>query len=475
MSETGYEVPSTDELTQRALDGVSAEFPTLRVTEGSEADAEARARARLAADQHQRLAQLERNVTPATADERGLYQWSEAMGLPRKGASKVRGTQALEVRGTPAATLAVGQTLQHVPSGLEYQNTTGATIGAGGIARVDVESIDVGSQTRLLAGEPLRFTAPPAGIDQSAVLVKSLVDGGTDEESIGAWRERLTLVWVDKQVSGSYNGYLIGILGWPDVVRGFIYRRKPTAGSLGFVAFKEGSGTAKLQTLTERQDLAADLQDDMINDTVIALEPIPRIVHVDVVAVLLPAFSRSFLAQYVVDSWDASTATLTLTTPWADDVGVGDYLTIESADPDATGASGKPVIVAAITGALTAVLVSADGSQPVLDFAPANGDNVYPSSAQLFEAWTAIRFGAGDCASAVALEQLGPANPGRKYGDWQSDMRAGDIEQLARSVSAVDDATATLSTGNEIELAVEFPFPDDDQVEVLLPGQVVVR
>jgi hypothetical protein len=73
------------------------------------------------------------------------------------------------------------------------------------------------------------------------------------------------------------------------------------------------------------------------------------------------------------------------------------------------------------------------------------------------------------------LEQLGPANPEFEFGEWLSDMRAADIAQLARTPTGIDDATATLSTANEIELAVEFDFPDDDQVEVLLVGQLVVR
>lgn len=478
MSDTGYLPPSTDELTDRATNGFVAEFPTLRVTPGSTADAEARARARLAVDQHQALAQLGRNVTPATANEAGLEQWATALDEPRKGASKVRGTLALEVNGTPGASLGIGFVLDH-GSGLQYQNTTGATIGPAlpgsllGVALVDVESIDTGEQTRLLAGEPLTFVSPPVDISQSARLTKSLTDGGADEEAIGAWRDRLTLILRDKRVEGTVTGYTLAASAQPDVDRVFLYRRKPTAGSISVMAFKEGSGTAKLQSPSERETLAEEM-DRIINDTVIPLEPIARVVHVDVVVTLFPTENRAFSANLTVATWDPGSATLTVNEVLDTDVGVGDLLTIESALPDTTGATGKPVAVAAITGVSSMVLVSVDGEQPVLDFTPAAADVVYPSSPAMFEAWNAIRFGSTSCATLPGLEQLGPANPEFKYGSWLSDMRTAGISQLARTPSGIDDAVATLSTANDIELSVEFPFPDDDQVEVLLAGQVVV-
>ena len=473
-----YRIPSTDELQQRMLDALAAEFPALRVTPGSEAYAEALARARLASDQHQRLAQLERNLTPANADERGLAAWAIALDVPRKGATKVRATQALEVVGVPGAAVPLGQVLVHVPSGLQYQTTTAAIIGgasSSGTALVDVESIDVGAQTRLLAGEPLRFVSPPVDIDQSARLTKSLVDGGAEEESLGTWRERQTLIWRDKRVAGSVSGYTAAALAQPEVERVYLYRRKPTAGSISVLAFKAGVGSAKLQSPTERQALEDALQGELITDTIVALEPVPRVVHVDVEVTLFPGQARAFAGTYTVAGWNPSTATLTVNEVLAADVGVGDLLTIQSADPDTTGASGKPVTVAAIVGASALVLVSVDGEQPVLDFVPAAADIVYPSSPAMLEAWTAIRFGATNCSSLPGLEQLGPANTAFAYGSWLSDMRVASIAQLARTPAGIDDATVTLSTANAIELAVEFPFPDDALVEVLLPGQVVVR
>lgn len=480
-----YRIRTTGETQRQALDGISAEFPGLRTTEGSEAYAETLARARLATDGNQRLGQLERNVTPEFADERGANQWATALGVPRKGASTVRGTQALEISGTNSSSVSVGLQLTYVDGGLSYETTTGGTIVTAeprGTVVVDIQSISTGSETRLFAGTPLRVDSPPAGVDDTATVLKDLVAGGRDEEALGAWRDRETRVWRDKRVAGSESGYTTEALALPDGERVFLYRRKPTGGSISVMAYKEGEGGAKLQTVSERQALEDELQDEIVNDTIIALVPVPKLVHVDTVVVLLPGNVPAFVGTYTVASWDAGSSTLTVNEALGEDVGVGDLLTIESADPESTSATGKPVTVAAVTGASTLVLVSIDGRQPVLDFVPAVSDVVYPSSPAMHDAWSAIRFGASECTTLPGLEQLGPANPEFTYGSWLSDVRAAEIMQLAKSSAGIDDATITLSTGSpltptgaDIIEAVEFAFPDDNQVEALLPGQVVVR
>ncbi len=458
---------------QEILDAMRMAVPALRVHVGALAYAEASALALLFEEQAATLARIEANVTPVHADEAGLTAWAAALEVPRKGATSARKTAALLCTGTSGSAIAEGSTLEH-SSGLRFSISEAATVASDGTVRASLESIDTGSGARLAANEALTFETPPTGVNQTARLVLDLDEGGTDQEELGAWRDRVTNVWRSKRQGGSRADYetWAGEVDWVD--RAYVYPKRPTRGHLGVAGLKAGSGTVRLPTSAERTALDDALDelrpatDDLHVATVTA-----RRVHIAMRLSMAPGFGLDWTGSesLTVQTYDSTTRTLTLQeSALPSDLSVGDYVALSEASPGDTSGFGRPAQVSA-TGSVASgtyagqaylVLAPLVGSDPV-QYTPSAGDLVYASSVTHYEAWLAVR---------AFFDALGPANPGQVYGEWTADVTMDRLRIVALSVASVLSVVLDSPTSDANAVASEWPSTD---LELLVPGQVIVR
>ena len=464
-----FDKPTYDELLELYLLGLKANLPGVRSGVGSLARLEGVVFSESLRWLFDYFSVIEQNVTPLNANDDGVTFWGGATQLDRKGATGARKANALQVRGTVAASLPIGQALLS-RGGLQYQNTSSTVIPASGVSNVDVEAISTGASTRLDAGEPLTFTSPPVGIDQSATLILSLDEGGTDQETIGAWRERILVIWAEKRQGGNLADYEQWALALSFVDNAYVYANKPSPGFVSIGALKDGTGSARELTPAQKTDLEIALQAlRPVSDTVVVLDTPATPVHGTVLIVPLPGSTFDFvdpIGGLTVASYDSATRIVTTNETLPSDMSPGHTLTIESQDPDVSGANGQPVQVAAITGGTTFVINPIGIGEP-LNFTPVASDPIWAGNKATIESWDAV---------SEYVNGFGPANPGSIYGDWDSDIRESAISAIVDQVDGVASAVATAvgAVSNRVD-AIEFPFPDDDTVELLVAGQWIFK
>lgn len=483
-----FDIPSVEELRGRGLRALNAELPEQRTGPGTLARVEMSAFARLIADNHQHIGALDRDANPLTAGEDGLAQWSVVVDVPRRGATGARKAAALELRGEPGAVIPMGAELVH-QGGLRFRTTAAATVSEG-IAVTDIVAVDTGPSTRLSAGAALRLVAPPSGIDQSARLVRDLDEGGFDREPLGRWRQRVVKRWSQGAQGGNRSDYEQWVLAAdtpfldivPNADEAYVYRHKPTLGSVGLVALRLGIGSSRVLTPLERVGIRLYIAERQpITDMVSMMVAHTRHVHIELALSTLPSFASPWDdrdATYAVSSYDSVSRLLTVAPTLPPTLSVGHRVVIASANPDASGADGYPAVISALVDSATVVLAPHGNRSAPLSWTPTEGDRIYAQSEVMERVRNAVldgyTLGCGAEAEGVrGLHQLGPANPKHKYGDWISDVTRDRLAAAALSVAGV--TSADVVTPAIDVLAREYEFPDDLSVELLIPGQVIVR
>jgi hypothetical protein len=122
---------------------------------------------------HDHIDHVGRDVMPDTAGDDGpIDRWGNIKGVLRKGATPARKAAAARVTGASGTAIPAGTQLAHQASGLLFQisNTTAIPGVAPFQVDADIVAVDLGTQTRLLAGEALVFVATPVGLDTNVVL-----------------------------------------------------------------------------------------------------------------------------------------------------------------------------------------------------------------------------------------------------------------------------------------------------------------
>lgn len=476
-----YTPLSVDEIRDIMLRAINAELPDQRTGIGSQTRTEIDGIARAIADNHLYLDAISRNVTPVDADEFGLELWAVALDVPRKAGEPSRRAQALRVRGDVGATVPLAATLQHF-NNVQYEITLAAVVPPIGYVDVDIQALSPGAITRLSTGEQLKFDVTPLNVEPVATLVRDVNEGGTDQETLGAWRNRILGVWRDKRAGGSRNDYRAWSLELSWVSRVYVYPRKPTIESVGIVALKSGSGSAILPTGSEIAELSERLElDRPVTDNVIILAVDLTLADIEITLVLTPGNAADWtrpLGGLTLASYDADNALVTTNEPLPADLVAGDLLTVRSASPATTGANGRPARVSAIVGPNSFIIVPTDDSFAALNFTPDITDELWPSSEVMLSVRDSVLAGITSCDDfrVEGLLSVGPANPMRRHGSWDADFRADTVTAIANANSSVGSSTALIvpSTNGVLE-SVEYPFPNDTTVQLLQPRQVWVH
>ncbi len=452
-----------------------------------------RAYAGAVTDLHAHIVSATNDVMPDTARGPFLSRWGGIVGVDKKGATPARGTNALRVFGVAASALTIGDELQHGPTGLVFQITENATIGAGGTVDVDVEGISTGSATRLLAGETLTFVSPPAGVNADAKLVLDLDQDGFDDEQDPAYSVRVTDELGKPRMGGHQSDFVKWALEVPGVSSAFAYPNRAGVGTIDVAAFHTGDGTARELTLDERNAVLAHIRSVAPAQVGATGGPL-RVLETDAdsQAIEITVVPNGDIA-YDFD-WDDTSPPVvlvytpsTLTVQFAADIpasmlangrvcfrGVGSaqdgrVFTIETVTAsDTIVLRETPAVnlvatdVAYAGGPLTAIIRDAI-------VAHVNGEIVYADKGQPLAASAA----ASKVNLRILADGLGPANPAGAYGTWSGSLLRAVLSKIAAYPTGARNVS--IVTPSSDYDATDPVFPNDGKINFITPLSVLVR
>lgn len=398
------------------------------------------------------------DLFPNTAEGDLLREWASAKGLVPKGATGASGSSALRVSGTPTTVVVADQILTSAGN-LRYQNTSSDVIGPGGYVDLDVEAIDVGSQTMLQAGEFLTFAVPLAGINETAKIVIDL-ENGTDAESEGSLQARLAVRFSNPPRGGAIADYVAWAISVTGIETAYCYPVRRGWGTVHVAALHAGSGTDRILAAPEIASLQATLDSlrpvGMRGFLVVATTSQPTNVMYAAITDGAPdhEFDWDDTTPPSVTVWDPTTRTVTFATIPAS-LQPGDRITFSSG---ATGAE-RVINTLGSPGSNTATLtVDETGDVPtVADTAYSGGPLVEPARQAIL----------------ALIASLGTANPdAARYGTWEGNLRPTAIGRSVLGVAGLLDGTVVTPSSN-VE-ATDSSYPDTF-VGLITPGQVLVR
>lgn len=420
-----------------------------------------------------------------------LARWANIFGVDRNGATGARKAAALRIVGDAAATVTNGETLTHLESGLQFEVTEDVVIPAAGYFDADVAAVSTGAQTRLEAGEVLSFDATPAGVETRAELQLDLDEDGYDQEPEGAFKRRVLDVIAEPQAGGNDSDHVRWALEVDGIVQAYPYSNRAGIGSVDVVGLHVGTGTRGL-TADERSELLAYLQEkepsQLAGDggALRVLETVEDEQDVEVLIEIDGDFDWDDATPPVILSINSATRTITFTAARPASMlaggricihGVasaqdGDFLTIESlSSTDAIVVETWPDVDPAATDL---VYAGSDESEIVRTaiLAHMNGETLYADDGEPVAESVADEEG-----RTVKLNELasgiGPANPAGLYGDWSGSIILAVLTKIATYTRGVRNATVSVPASDYD--AEDFDFPDDDQIGLIVPGEVLVR
>jgi uncharacterized phage protein gp47/JayE len=450
-----------------------------------------RAVAAVATDVHANVQSAARDVMPDTATGPTATRWGKIFGVAKKGATGARKANALRVRGTVASTVSIGDELLDPASGLLFGVAEDATIPVAGYIDIDVAATSTGSQTRLLAGTTLNFTAPPAGIETAAVLQLDMDEDGTDAELDPAYRNRYLARAGAPKSGGNQDDYVSWSLEVDGIASAYCYPSRAGLGTVDVAAFHVGSGTARFLTPTERDELEAYLiakAPAQVMNALRVLEAIedPRVVEVTILPSgdAAAAFDWDDSTAPVVLVWTPGTRTLQFASARPASMQAGHRLSFTGLA--AHGHDGGQWKIEALvstdsvlleeieTGTPTAGdLVYSGGPlvDPIRDALAAyvNGETIYGDD----DAPIAASAAGSTVNLKVLTDGVGPANPGLIYGTWSGSLVRSAIGAIASYPRSVREVTIVQPPANVD--ATDYAFPNDNQIGVITPFAVTVR
>lgn len=417
-------------------------------------------------DNHAHIDATKNDLLPDTAEGDELERWAKIRGVTKKGATGARKAKALRVTGVAGTNVPVDAELVHDATSLRFKTTSTGNVDAILLyVDIDIAALDTGAQTRLPAGESLRFTALPSpNLEESNELQLSLDEDGTDAESDGDLRLRVLSRFSSPPLGGAQEDYVQWALAQTGIAAAFCYPVRAGLGSVDLAALHAGSGSVRALSDPETADLQAKV-DELRPVNVKAfrvLKVIPA--EVDIEFTYVPNGEAQFAPDWddagppTVGAWNAGTRKLTFAGGVRPpSIIPGDRLAVK--DPAGTG-TGKERVVESLDGA-DAVILEDDADGDV----PAAGYSVY-SGGPLVEPIRA--------AIQALVDSLGTANPdAKRYGAWEGNLRPSAIGRVATAVEGVLDGTVIAPAVTQA--ASDPAYPDDDEIGLLIAGRILVR
>ncbi len=461
---TPIDLPDLDELTQRGVDSYRGALPDDDISRFSDNFKRLRVNALANLQLNHHIKIITDDLLPDRAAGDELDRLGNIYGVRRKGATPARKEDALRVVGTAASTVSIGDLLTS-PGGLSFQVNENATVPAALFIDVDVIGVDVGTQTKLEAGEVLTFDSPPAGIEAEAELQLDLDEDGTDKEKDANYRTRILNRLQQPAAGGNANDYVNQFaLPQEGVETAFVYPLRGGRGSVDLAVLHAGSGTVRTFTLNERNDLKAIIDElrPVSMKSFRILETTTQVENVEITIVPLTDLSFQFdwddTTAPIVASWEPGGAerTLRFTLDRPTDMIAGDRIVIKTTAANGTG---EVFEIESLPGTLTdIVLVKTPSPVPVT---------------------TDIVFSGGPLTDPIRdsilklIDNFGPARGAFGVGDFQSELVPEEILATAFGVEGVRNGTTITPA---VTVTPDDPaFPLDDTIELLIPGEILVR
>ncbi len=454
-----FEISTLDEMRDILLAALSGRLPMANVGQRSGNYKRQSVTALGVLDNHFHIRQVTLDVMEDTAEGTFLERHVAIWGLARKGASGSSGDSALRVFGDSGATVPTSEPMTHLPSGLTFETTSGGVIPAGGFLDVDVAATSTGAQTDLEVDQELNFDSTPTGLEQASRIIVEL-ENGQDDEFDDALRTRLLNRVGEPARGGTRNdweNFVLEAAAFVDTA--YAYPNRNGAGTVDLVGLKTGSGGGRLLSSGERTTIltAVDLVRP-VSATVRVLETTE--LETDVEALIWPESGPEFQFDWddesppTVLSYVSSTRVLTFTAARPVDMKVGDRLVVDTA-----GHTGVQDVIESLSGTDAVVLTADPG------YSPSSPDNAYsggPITEAIFDRIKAL------------IDGLGPANPDAvRYGPWEGTLRLSSLFETIQTAPGVLDSSIADPVAN-VE-AGDPAFPDNDTVELITPGKIVVR
>ncbi|MCG8418464.1 MAG: baseplate J/gp47 family protein [Proteobacteria bacterium] len=441
--------------------------------------------AALVAGAHHRLDILRRDSVPSTATYQGALVWAQALNVEPAGPTVARGKAALQVQGTPFTAIASGLKLVAETNQVNLVIDGTYQVGANGMVVCDVRTIDRGTIANLPVDTVCRFVSTPPSLQETAKIIAPL-SGGLDTEPQGSFQARVAQFFSNPPQGGSTADYARWISeALPDrLIVGYPLPRRAGKGSVDLVGLAMAERSLRLLSAADQEAIAAYVADKKpatdVTRTVTA-EPVSVDIELAVTPVSAPQYQSDFddAGGLTVQSWQPDTRHLQFTGPLPADMQPNHRLSLAVTVGESTGREQR---IAARISADTIELVN-DPNNPV-PTGLAAGDRAYAGGPLVEPARQAILNGyslASDHGTVAipGVNQLGPANPGTRYGSWLDRIEPSRLAAAARAQPGVDDATVVAPSATILptDPAATGTLPPDETetTQVLLAGQVIVR
>lgn len=456
---------------------------------------------------HAHADSAQRDVHPLTAGKgKPVNDWCAAVGVTPKGATPARKSAAGRVRGSATSIQAIGSQLVHSESGLTFQLASPVTIPGiitdpDGFVDADIVAVDVGSKTRLSAGEVLHFSSTSPGIQTDVVLQLDLDQDGFDAEQFGSVRARMLATFSQTPSGGNQADFVKwAMASLSTVATAYCYPNRAGAGTVDVVAFYNAGGTARSLSVGDIAVVKSYIQavapfqvaGSGAGLRVLTTVADPQLVEIRIQPNGQPAFAFDWddSSSPTVLSWDPATRKLRFAAALPVSLRAGHRLALVGV---ASVQDGREYQIESIFSSDT-VILSASALPPN---APAATDKIYsggPLVTPIRDAIVAhlngetIYAGRGLTplpASAVdspigldiLADGIGSANPAGKYNSaqssWSGAILLAQLFGIAKYKAGVRNVTILHPTADYE--ALDDPFPADGQIHYITPGTVIVR
>jgi uncharacterized phage protein gp47/JayE len=414
-------------------------------------------------------AAAQNDTMPDTATRDMADRWGNFRGVLRKGASPASKPNALRFVGIPNTPIPDATKLVHRPSQLQFRTVGPTAIGAGASVDVSVIAIDVGSKTRLAAGEVLSLQESIPGVQDDAELQLPLDQGGDDAEEDDDYVPRYLQRWKNPPLGGTASDFVKVATDAPEkggggMAAAYCYPNRMGFGSVDLAPLHAGSGQFRVLAAAETSALFAimNAQRPVGMRGFRVLQVVTQIVNVEVTIFddgsLSSAPDWDDTTPPTCAGWTASTRMLQLaggTRPSS--LQPNDRITFSD------GATGRERVVESLSGTDSVVLVF----DPLGDV-PTPGTSIVYAGGQLVEP--------SRRAVQAVFDALGTANPDQvRYGAWEGNLRPTAISRAITAVPGVLDVGALVSPTATVTANDPAANPLDSTIGLLIAGRILVR
>ncbi len=463
-----FETPTLDESHAFAIALTRALLPDLDVSEFSHNWKWLLTQSGGVFGNHAHTNAVKNDVMPDTATSDTADRWGNIRGVKRKTASPASKAAALRFSGTATTPVPDATPLTHLPSGLQFRTVGAGVVGSLGNVDVGVISIDLGSKTRLNAGEVLTLQTPIAGLQDDAELQLALDQGGDDAELDGSYVPRYIERFKNPPLGGTQSDFQKIATDSTDTGGGgfasaFCYPVRAGFGTVDVAALNAGSGLFRIPTAPQIAALLAvyAVRRPVAMKTLRVLTVVSQAVNVEATVVddgsIASAFDWDDTTPPTCLAFNAGTRVLQFSAARPATMQANDRITISN------GATGKERVIESLLSTDSVVLV-ADGAG---DVPTAGASTIYSGGPLVQPARLALQ---------ALFDSLGTANPDtNRYGPWEGNLRPNAIGRAITTVPGVIDLGVLVTPVATVVANDPIRNPTDTTIGLLIAGRLLVR